>query len=108
MSNTLKNILVAVIFFALLFAGYFAYQQRDAAELNFTEDETVRSNALANAQVFIQRRALLDSIEFDTSLFEDPRFRSFESFTNPLPEQPVGRENPFAPAAAGAGQGSAP
>lgn len=108
MSNTLKNILVALVFFVLLFAGYYAYQQRDAGQLRLGEDDTLSNNALANAQVFIQRRALLDSIEFDTSIFEDARFRSFESFSEPVPDQPVGRENPFAPAAGTEVQGSTP
>lgn len=98
MSNTLKNIAVTIVFLVLLFAGYYAYQQRDAGQLDFTQTETVDSNALANAQIFIQRRTVLDSIEFDTSIFDDERFRSFESFTEPVPDLPVGRENPFAPA----------
>ncbi len=95
MSNTLKNIAVMAVFLVLVFAGYYAYQQRDAANLAFSTTDQVSSNALANAQLFIERRAKLESVDLDTGLFEDPRFRSFESFTAPVPELPVGRENPF-------------
>lgn len=95
MSSSVKNIVVILIFFTLVLAGYFAYQQRGAASLSFSETDQVTQNVLNRTQVFIERGAVLSELSIDLRLFEDERFRSLQSYSEPVPDLPVGRENPF-------------
>lgn len=39
----------------------------------------------------------IDSLKLETTIFEDPVFRQLIDKSQPLAEEPVGRENPFAP-----------
>jgi hypothetical protein len=39
----------------------------------------------------------LDTIRFDPTFFQNPLFSGLIDFSKPLPEEPVGRPNPFAP-----------
>ena len=97
MSTTTKNLLVTLVLALLIAAGYFAYQQRDATSLGFSSTRQVSENVRANTEIFIARRAILEEITISQEIFEDQRFQSLESYTGSVPEQPVGRENPFLP-----------
>jgi hypothetical protein len=37
----------------------------------------------------------VESINFDTSIMQDQKFKSLKSIETPLPSLPVGRKNPF-------------
>ncbi len=96
MGNTAKNISIVLGLITIAFAGYYMLTQRNSTTLSFDSGEQVLSNMLANTQVFITHRQELDEVELDLSLFEDPRFLSFRSFTQPVVERPIGRPDPFA------------
>lgn len=95
MSQTLKNILVFTLFFILVLAGYYLYANRDSNTLlpNMTEGST--DDLLAKTEIFISRRADLESRTMDVSLFKNERFISLRSYRTEVPTQAVGRSNVF-------------
>lgn len=94
----MKNIFVIIVLLVVAAAGVYFYIQRDAANLVLGGAVPASESVLANTQVFMQRRAQLEQLSIDGTLFTDPRFRSLRSFTTPVPERPIGRDNPFLPA----------
>ena len=48
-------------------------------------------------QEFIELAARLDSISFDTSIFQDPRFSQLVSLETEILPETIGRSDPFAP-----------
>ena len=92
----MKNLPVIIILLVVAAAGIYFYVQRDSA--NLVIDVSMSESIIASTQVFMQRRAQLEQLSIDNSLFTDLRFRSLRSFTTPIPERPVGRDNPFLPA----------
>lgn len=94
MNNTL--IIVGVVVIGA--AGLYLFLNRGVAELAL-ETPTVPSDVLTNTQLFMERRAVLESIKLDTQVLSDPRFTALKAFSGPIPPRPVGRGNPFAPTA---------
>jgi hypothetical protein len=92
----MNNTIVIVGILVIAAAGGYLFLNRDAGEL-ILEDEAVPSDVLANTQLFMERRAVLDSITLDTAVLSDTRFTSLRSYTSPVAPRPVGRPNPFAP-----------
>ncbi|MFW6209929.1 MAG: hypothetical protein ACOC4E_00365 [Patescibacteria group bacterium] len=97
MSNTTINIAIALGLATLAFGAYYLYTQQGGEELFFTNDERMMQDMLSQTRVFIERRQLLEGVELNVELFDDPRFRNLEDYSTPLVEPPQGRENPFAP-----------
>ena len=91
-----KNLTVILGLITVAFAGYFMFTQQSATILSFDTNDQVLQNMLANSQLFIQRRQELEQISLDLSFFNDERFQSLRSFSNPVIEQPIGRADPFA------------
>jgi len=94
MNSTLKNITGLLIALVFIFVGYNIFIQGDGLE--YIAGSAVNDEKLAKAQVFIKRSATLDQIKIDTSIFEDPLFLSYRSFSNPIAELPYNyQRNPF-------------
>ncbi len=93
MGKTSVNISIVLLLATLAYIGYYLYAQPSS---NMPSDATLE-NMLANTQVFIERRQILDGVNMDVSLLEDIKFRSLQSFAEPIVEQSVGRPNPFDP-----------
>lgn len=92
----MKNLPVVIILVLVAAAGVYFYIQRDSTTL--VTDVSASESVVASTQIFMQRRAQLEQLAIDNTLFTDPRFRSLRSFTTPVAERPVGRDNPFLPA----------
>lgn len=97
MSSSMKNILVILGAFTVAFGGYYMYAQNKNSTLE-TGSSEVTDDILLSTQVFIERRVILDAVQLDVSLFEDPVFRSYQTFALPVRTEPYGRTNPFGPA----------
>ncbi len=95
MSSSVKNFAIALGLITVAFAGYYMYTQKSATLLNTSPSDVSLQDMLANTQVFIERRQELNGFSLDLSLFEDERFLSLKSFSQPVTVQPVGRLNPF-------------
>ena len=88
----MKNIVVPLLGVTLAYAAYVFLIQGDS----LAEDSMpLTDEILTETQVFIERRAMLDTVTIELALFEDPVFRSYKSFATPVPDEPFGRNNPF-------------
>lgn len=100
-----KNLLLFLGIIVLAAAGYFFFiggGDNGGSQLSAqSADGTAGGNAQQSELVSLLLG--LQSIQLDSSLFEDPAFRSLQDFSTELSSQPVGRSNPFAPLSAGAG-----
>ncbi len=97
MTPLTKNILTVLGVFTVGYAGYFLYTQRAGTALDIGgESDAVYVNMLANTEIFIVRSQELSQINLDTTVLDDPRFRSLKRFTRDVEDQPTGRQNPFA------------
>lgn len=95
MTQTLKNLLVLIVFVVLVALGYYLFSQRDSGVLSFVKTADVSSTLLEKTSIFIERRAQLESLKLDMSLFTNPAFTSLRSYTTEIPDQSVGRTNIF-------------
>ncbi len=95
MNSSLKNIIVLLVILTFAFVGYYIFVQDNNSQIDSISDTTVTDEMLAKTSLFIERRAILDSITLDTTVFEDPLFVSYRNFTLPVFEQPIGKTNPF-------------
>lgn len=103
MSKTTKNLVVVLGLITIVFAGYYLYTQQAPLFDDSSSNEQTMQNMLNNTRVFMQRRQTLDQVELDITFFEDPRFQSLRSFSTPIEERPVGRQDPFADPEVGEG-----
>ena len=91
MSSTMKNIVVPLLAVTLAYAAYVFFIQGDTT----LDEATLTDDVLLRTQVFIERRAVLGAVAIDVTLFEDPVFRSYKSFSETVQSEPFGRSNPF-------------
>lgn len=97
MTSTLKNLLTILALATVTFIGYYLYTQQSSSVLSSGTDETQLQDMLARTQVFIRHSEELNRIgSINTGLFTDPRFSTLRSFSRPIQESLVGRNDPFA------------
>lgn len=94
----MKNLPVIILVLVVAAAGIYFYLERDTMDLSLDGSSGAADSVTTNTMLFMQRRAQLEKLSIDNTLFIDPRFRALRSFTTPVPERPVGRDNPFLPA----------
>lgn len=115
--NKMKNkkittlLLIIFIFIGAVFVYTVKYSGNDSAvkslkslapievadigvsEKNFSPEDTV---ALEQGKELVRLLSTLNSIEIDTSFFDNPLFESFKDFSVQLPAANIGAPNPFA------------
>ncbi len=95
----MKNIITILGAFTVAFGAYYFYVQNDSfSPLDSGEDQDA---LLLKAEQFLELSAVLAGIKLDTTIFEDPLFVSYQSFSRPVVEETFGRENPFDQGGAG-------
>lgn len=92
--SSLKNILLIIACIAAAGLVYYVTGPDASTAALGTSDE-VRQQLIAKTQSFIERSAQLEQINIDQSFFMDSTFTSLRSFSTPVPNQPLGRENLF-------------
>ena len=92
MGSIIKNLAVAVILVGVIYLGYNMFFAGNSSELMLGEGS---SEGQLIASEFLIKLNELQTINFSSAIFSDPRFDSLTSFST-LPE-PVesGRTNPF-------------
>jgi hypothetical protein len=88
MKKTKNTSLLLIFLVALLIV---AYKFMFAAPY----DPSYLSSDLAESQIVISTLNRLQTVNFDTSIANDPKFKTLRSIENPLPNIPVGKTNPF-------------
>jgi hypothetical protein len=95
MSETVKNIVVGIVFIGVAVAGYYMFLQRDSGGLTLDGVTPQNAELLARTEAFIARRSQLEALKLDVTFFQSPTFTSLRSYTTVVPDQGVGRENIF-------------
>jgi hypothetical protein len=96
MSTVTKNIISILGLITVAFAGFYLYTQSTIP--TSSADDLALQQMLSNTEVFIARSQELNSMRFDLSVLENERFRTLQTYTNPVESQPTGRANPFSAA----------
>ena len=99
MSESLKTISVVVACIAIAGIGYYVVTQ-SGDPTNLNENSALREELINKTQAFIEHRNQLEQIDFDQSFFTDSTFTSLQSFSTPVPNQTIGRDNIFGQTAA--------
>ncbi|MCA9355759.1 hypothetical protein KC865_04435 [Candidatus Kaiserbacteria bacterium] len=76
-------------------AGYYLYTQKFADDTSFVNSDLDMENVLKNANIFIERSRILNEAELNLEFFDDERLLSLRSYSTPILDRPVGRDNPF-------------
>lgn len=98
MTRSSKNLFIILGISTIAFAGYYLFAQRATMEPGISDSSL--EQMLISTQAFIDYRQTLNQVTLDFSIFEDERFRSLRSFSEPVEPKQEGRSNPFAPVGA--------
>lgn len=104
MKKSTINLIVALGVITIAFSIYYFYTQQ-SPRLSFSENDQTLENMLNNTRQFIERREQLNRVNLDLGFFTDERFQSYQSYSTPIVERPVGRSDPFATPEVGDGVG---
>lgn len=92
-----KSIAFLIIFAIIVFGAGYYYKTKYAP----TEDTSDINIAVASTQKIGAKTLILlnqvNSLNLDTSIFDNEIFRNLKEYPVLIPDQPVGRINPFAP-----------
>jgi len=100
-----KNIFIGIGFVIVLFIGYSLIKP----DTNSVQKVPLVSSQTATQEPAVKREIIallvdLQSIRIKSDFFSDQAFRSLYDFSTPIPDEPRGRTNPFAPVAPGGEQ----
>ena len=96
MSNKNNIIIVIVVIIAAFFAyNYLIKDQGSASDTSLTAEAKSTNFAAAKEILLLLNR--MSNIKLDDSIFSDRAFQSLKDTTVTLKDQPIGRNNPFAP-----------
>ena len=95
--KSLKSIIIIVGIIVVALIAYFYYEGSKSA----SNSNLVSTPADVDAQqVGVRVLNLLNqikSLKIDTTLFSDPSYQTLRDYSVAIPQQNVGRSNPFAP-----------
>lgn len=98
MKHFLTTSLIFAVVLAITFISTsFILERKALAQSGLTETSYSSQNIIAQ-QITIQLDRLDQlTTKLNDSIFTNPVFQSLEDYSQPLPEEQPGRENPFAP-----------
>ncbi|OGG47951.1 hypothetical protein A3D66_01375 [Candidatus Kaiserbacteria bacterium RIFCSPHIGHO2_02_FULL_50_9] len=92
-----KKIILGAVGVIVLFMLYtFFFTGGETPGTSPLVEESIEGN-VAIGEDLVALLLQLQSIRLDPTVFNDPAFRSLRDFGQPIPDEPVGRPNPFAP-----------
>jgi len=93
MESLTKNAITIIVLVSFAALGYYLFLQSDTQSI--APGYSSQSEILAETAVFLERRRTLEQIRLDLRVLENPVFNSLTSYSSPVLEPPVGRDNPF-------------
>lgn len=96
MSSGVKNFAVFGGLAIVAILGYYLFVIKDSSTIS--AGDVVASQADAETREFLQRLQDLRTVDLDTDVLRDPRFKTLVDFSTDIVTVPVGRANPFEPA----------
>lgn len=104
-SQNSKGTIIILIVILLVSIGLFFYfkgKPSDSSISSLEESGTAESNdALAASNRVVSLLNQISSLEINDSIFKTPVYKSLVDYTVAIPEQNIGRPNPFAPIGGG-------
>lgn len=100
-----KIIVIVAIAIALFFIYSFFFAKSEDGEL-IRGTVNAPSGADVIGSEIIQALNQIETLQLDRTIFSDPVYRSLVDRSQPIPPEPAGRENPFAPISFTAGSGA--
>lgn len=101
MESSLKNVTTILVILSAAFLGYYLFVEKGKSDLALEEGGTI-AGLFGQVQKYAERNRQLDRTDLNTDLLADERFQSLVGYPTEMPEQGVGRANPFDQAARGA------
>lgn len=90
-----KYILIVVTLASLLYLGYMFWPQ--ASEESALVNVSGGAGTVTDDFELLQLLSKIKQIKLESSIFSNPVFQTLEDFGQTIPEEYVGRANPFAP-----------
>lgn len=92
-----KKIIIVVLISVLAFFVYSFFFGGSKDDSLLKSVSNTQSGADVIGSEIIQALNQIEALQLDRSIFEDPVYRSLVDHSQPIPKEPVGRENPFSP-----------
>ena len=92
-----KTGIIVIIVVIILVIAYFYYEGGSGSS---TASTSLLQQQASDQSIGAAELSLLDqiqSLKIDTSLFQDPAYKTLVDYSVPIPQDGVGRPNPFAP-----------
>lgn len=99
MFESIKKYKVTLIIFVLIIGSYYAYVTFGPPDIpeGLLTSQSASVDGTAAGQEIISILNDIKSINLDTGIFEDEKFKSLIDLTEDVTNEPQGRRNPFEP-----------
>jgi hypothetical protein len=97
MSKSAKNLIVVLGILTTVFGAYYFLTLESPVLGIATESDVQLQQLLVTMGEYNARQRTLNSIQFDTSIFQSVEFNSLRGYSPELEEFPTGRADPFLP-----------
>lgn len=91
-----KNIVLIIGLVIVAGAGYYTFTREPSNDATITTTSGT-GESIVGQELVIELNRLKSLRNLNTDILSDPIFISLTDFTQPVPVQPTGRVNPFAP-----------
>ena len=92
-----STIISIVLIVAVALVAYFYYESTITVSNSGLESTSGTSDAQAAGMRVLNLLSQIRSLKIDTSVFKDPAYLSLRDYSVAIPQENVGRPNPFAP-----------
>ena len=100
MLSILKNKLniIVIVLIIILGVAYFFYSNQNPADNSVLGPQKISTSTTPSTNdKFFNTLKTLNHIRLNSAIFDDQAFLGLQDFNTDLPDQPVGRVNPFSP-----------
>jgi hypothetical protein len=97
MSTKIKQIIIAIVVIVIAFFVFKFFFGSDTASVDNTLVRQGQSKTFVDGQATLNLLKKLSAVELDSKILSNKTFLELVSFEQPIPEQVISRNNPFAP-----------